>query len=246
MLSLPLVDVLKNRGISDLDRFLAPSSWSDLPSPFELEEMEPAVTQILHAIRSQRPMTIVGDYDCDGVLSTAILETTLRRLGAQPTVYLPHRNEGYGLSNEVVHRFSTHGTGLLITIDNGINAAGPVRLAQRLGIGVVIVDHHHIETRAEATAVWSEHFCASGIAVLLSGALLETAGTSKIGDFLAGLSRLAAIASIELGVDQLFRLVGIGLSNFQSSEEPPLFSGGDEESGREALANLPALDEESV
>ena len=196
MLSLPLVDVLKNRGISDLDRFLAPSTWSDLPSPFELEGMARAVTQILHAIRSQRPIAVVGDYDCDGVLSTAILAATLRRLGAQPTVYLPHRDEGYGLSNEVVHRFSTHGTGLLITIDNGINAAGPVRLARRLGIGVVIVDHHHIETRAEANAVWSEHFCAAGIAVLLSWALLENAGASEIGCFLAGLSRLAAIASI--------------------------------------------------
>ena len=140
-------------------------------------------------------MSIVGDYDCDGVLSTAILEATLSRLGAQPTVYLPHRDEGYGLRNEVVHRFSTHGTGLLITIDNGINAAGPVRLAQRLGIGVVIVDHHHIETRAEATAVWSEHFCAAGTTVLLSWALLETAGASEIDCFLAGLSRLAAIAS---------------------------------------------------
>jgi single-stranded-DNA-specific exonuclease len=147
MLSLPLVDVLKNRGICDLDRFLAPSSWSDMPSPFELEGMEPAVKQILQAMRSKRPITVVGDYDCDGVLSTAILEATLRRLGAQTTVYLPHRDEGYGLSNKVVHRFSTHGTGLLIAIDNGINAAGPVRLAQRLGIGVVIVDHHHIESQ---------------------------------------------------------------------------------------------------
>ena len=54
-------------------------------------------------------MTIVGDYDCDGVLSTAILEATLRRLGAQPTVYLPHRDEGYGLSNAVVHRANCHG-----------------------------------------------------------------------------------------------------------------------------------------
>ena len=53
MLSLPLVDVLKNRGISDLDRFLAPPSWSDMPSPFELEGIEPTVTQILHAIRPQ-------------------------------------------------------------------------------------------------------------------------------------------------------------------------------------------------
>ncbi|WP_125486960.1 DHH family phosphoesterase [Edaphobacter aggregans] len=131
MLTLPFVDVLKNRGISDLDRFLVPSSWSDLPSPFDIEEIKPAVTQILHAIRSQRPIAIVGDSDCDGVLSTAILEATLRRLGAQPAVYLPHRDEGYGLSNEVVHRFSIDGTGLLITIDNGINAAGPVRLARR-------------------------------------------------------------------------------------------------------------------
>jgi single-stranded-DNA-specific exonuclease len=160
MLSLPLVDVPKNRGINDLDRFLAPSSWSDLPSPFELEEMKPAVTQILHAIRSQRQMTIVGDYDCDGVLSTAILEATLRRLGAQPTVDLPHRDEGYGLSNEVVHRFSTHGTGLLITIDNGINAAGPVRLAQRLGIGVTLF---------EKPAVFANMFVSPGLKTGFSG-----------------------------------------------------------------------------
>jgi hypothetical protein len=63
----------------------------------------------LHAIRSHRPIAIVGDYDCDGVLSTAILEATLCRLGAQPTVYLPHRDEGYGLTNEVVHRATCHG-----------------------------------------------------------------------------------------------------------------------------------------
>jgi single-stranded-DNA-specific exonuclease len=109
MLSLPLVDVLKNRGISDLDRFLAPSSWSDMPSPFDLEGIGPAVTLILHAIRTQRPMTIVGDYDCDGVLSAAILEATLPRLGVQRTVYLPHRDEGCGLSNEVVHRANYQG-----------------------------------------------------------------------------------------------------------------------------------------
>ena len=109
MVSLPLIAVLKNRDISDLDRFLAPTSWSDMPSLFELDGMELAVTQILHAISSQRPMSIVGDYDCDGVLSTAILEATLRRLGAQPTVYLPHRDEGNHLSKELVHRANCHG-----------------------------------------------------------------------------------------------------------------------------------------
>ena len=78
MLSLPLVDVLKNRGISDLDRFLAPPSWSDMPSPFELDGMKPAVIQIFHAIRSLRPIAVIGDYDCDGVLSTEIGRASCR------------------------------------------------------------------------------------------------------------------------------------------------------------------------
>jgi len=194
----PLVDVLKHRGIDDPDQFLAPSVWDDLPSPFLIEGMAQAVARILTAVQSQQQLAIFGDYDCDGVLSTAILQATLRRLGAEPLVYLPHRDEGYGLTNDAVHYFSKASTSLVITIDNGINAMGPIYLARRLGLDTVVVDHHHIETRADATIVWSNRCCAAGLGVLLSWALLERASvpTREMMPFLGSLCRLAAIASI--------------------------------------------------
>ena len=65
--------------------------------------------------------------------------------------YLPHRDEGYGLSSPTVHHFSCSGTDLLITVDNGINARAAVRLAQKLGIDVVVIDHHRIQEQAETT-----------------------------------------------------------------------------------------------
>ena len=74
----------------------------------------------------------LGDYDCDGVLGTHILRSVLTGLGAEPRVYLPHRDEGYGLSSPAVHHFSCSGTELLITVDNGINARTAVHLAQWL------------------------------------------------------------------------------------------------------------------
>ena len=128
----------------------------------------------------------------------AILQATLRKLGAEPLVYLPHRDEGYGLTSGVVHHFSKAAAGLIITTDNGINARGPVHLAGRLGMEIVVVDHHHIETRADTAAVWSTGYCAAGLGVLLSWALLERSGIpfAQALPFLRSLSRLAAIASI--------------------------------------------------
>lgn len=194
----PLADVLKHRGVADPERFVSPSRWSDMPSPFHLEGMKEAVAFILAAVRSQQRIRVYGDYDCDGVLSTAILEATLRKLGVEPVVYLPHRDEGYGFSEAAVHHFSRGGTDLILTIDNGINAAGPIRLAKRLGMDVIVIDHHYIETRADAPAVWSPKFCAAGLGLMLCWALLESAGTGaeETSRFLAGMSRLAAIASI--------------------------------------------------
>ena len=194
----PLVDVLQHRGIDDPHQYLAPAVWSDLPSPFLIDGMEEAVAKILASVRSRRKLAIFGDYDCDGVLSTAILQATLRKLGAEPLVYLPHRDDGYGLTNGVVHHFSKAAAGLIITIDNGINARGPVCLAGRLGLDIVVVDHHHVETRADATAVWSTGYCAAGLGVLLSWALLERSGLpfAQLLPFFSSLCRLAAIASI--------------------------------------------------
>jgi single-stranded-DNA-specific exonuclease len=187
-----------HRGIDDPEHFLAPSKWSDMPSPFHMEGIGQAIALILKAVRSQQRIAVFGDYDCDGVLATAILQATLRKLGIQPAVYLPNRDEGYGFTNEAVHRFSRSGIDLVITIDNGINSVGPVQLARRLAMDVVVVDHHHIETRADAAAVWSDKYCAAALGVMLCWALLESVHLpqDEVTIFLNSLSRLAAIASI--------------------------------------------------
>lgn len=223
----PILEVLTRRGIEDPQSFLEAPVWTDLPEPSSIEGVDEAVALVLLAVSSKARITIFGDYDCDGALSSAILDASLRRLGATPSVYLPHREEGYGLNEAAVHRFSRSGTQLLITIDNGINAAGPVHLAQRLGMKVLVIDHHHIETRAMAPAVWSDHFCAAGLAFMVGTALLRAShlpsGVRNV--FLASLSRLAAIASIADCVPLLGptrTLTRLGLSELSST--PPCWA----------------------
>ena len=194
----PLVEVLAGRGIEDIDTFLKVPSWNDLPDPFLIPSMERATARVLCAVRQRERITIHGDYDCDGVLGTHILRGVLTGLGASPGTYLPHRDEGYGLSSATVHRFSCSGTDLLITVDNGINARAAVRLAQRLGIDVLAIDHHRIHEQAETTAVWSDAFCGAGLAALFAWALALKAGwnDTKVERLLSGCSQYAAIASI--------------------------------------------------
>ena len=194
----PLVEVLGGRGIEDIDAFLKVPSWHDLPDPFGIPSMEKAAARVLCAVRRCERITIHGDYDCDGVLGAHILCSVLTGLGAAPRIYLPHRDEGYGLSSPTVHHFSCSGTDLLITVDNGINARAAVRLAQRLGIDVVVIDHHRIQEQAETTAVWSDGFCGAGLAAMFAWALALKAGwnDTKVERLLLGCSQYAAIASI--------------------------------------------------
>jgi single-stranded-DNA-specific exonuclease len=194
----PLLEVLAGRGIEDIDAFLKVPSWHDLPDPFSIPSMEKAAARVLCAVRNRERIAIHGDYDCDGVLGAHILRSVLTGLGAAARTYLPHRDEGYGLSSPTVHHFSSSGTDLLITVDNGINARAAVRLAQRLGIDVVVIDHHRIQEQAETTAVWSDGFCGAGLAAMFAWALALKAGwnDAKVEHLLSGCSPYAAIASI--------------------------------------------------
>jgi len=194
----PLLEVLAGRGIEDIDAFLKVPSWNDLPDPFSISLIEKAAARVLCAVRDRERISIFGDYDCDGVLGTHILRSVLTGLGAAPRTYLPHRDEGYGLSSPTVHHFSCSGTDLLITVDNGINARAAVRLAQRLGFEVVVIDHHRIQEQAETTAVWSDAFCGAGLAAMFAWALALKAGwnDTKVERLLSGCSQYAAIASI--------------------------------------------------
>jgi len=194
----PLLEVLAGRGIEDIDAFLKVPSWNDLPDPFSIPSMEKATARVLGAVQRRERITIHGDYDCDGILGAHILRSVLTSLGAAPRTYLPHRDEGYGLSSPIVHRFSCTGTDLLITVDNGINARAAVRLAQRLGIDVVVIDHHRIQEQAETTAVWSDAYCGAGLAAMFAWALALKAGWNEVKaeHLLSRCSPYAAIASI--------------------------------------------------
>jgi single-stranded-DNA-specific exonuclease len=194
----PLLEVLAGRGIEDIDAFLKVPSWNDLLDPFSIPSMEKATARVLRGIREGERITIFGDYDCDGILGAHILRSALTGLGATPKTYLPHRDEGYGLSSSAIHQFSGRGTDLLITVDNGINARAAVHLAQRLGIDVVVIDHHRIQEHTEATAVWSDAFCGAGLAAMFAWALALKVGWNdrKVERLLSGCSQYAAIASI--------------------------------------------------
>jgi single-stranded-DNA-specific exonuclease len=107
----PLLEVLAGRGIEDIDAFLQVPTWNDLPDPFSIPSMEKATARVLGAIRNRERITIFGDYDCDGLLGAHILCSVLSALGVPARTFLPHRDEGYGLSSSTVHRFSCIGTG---------------------------------------------------------------------------------------------------------------------------------------
>jgi len=160
--------------------------------------MTEAVDRVLAAIGDKERIAIFGDYDCDGVLGVHILRVVLSGFGVQPRVYLPHRDEGYGLNAPAVHQFSMAGTDLLITVDNGINARKEVNLAQRLGVDVVVIDHHHIQDQAEGLSVWSPEFCGAGLAALFAWALTLRAGWKgqRLEHLLRAVGQYAAIASI--------------------------------------------------
>ena len=194
----PLLDVLIARGIEDIDSFIRFPSWNDLPDPESIPGMTDAVDRVLIAARDKKRIAIFGDYDCDGVLGTHILRSVLASLGVRARAYLPHRNEGYGLSTCAVHKFSLCGTDLLITVDNGINAQREILLAQRLGVDVIVIDHHRIQEQANTLAVWSQEFCGAGLAAMFAMELALRAGwkDERVERVQAAMSQYAALASV--------------------------------------------------
>lgn len=134
--------------------FLSPK-LTDLIAPERMHGIPTAAEHIQAAIESGKKISIYGDYDVDGITSTAILWHLLKMLGAQIDFYIPHRvDEGYGLNADAVRQLADNGTELMITVDCGITGVEEVRLAHELGIEVIITDHHEPgETLPEAEAI---------------------------------------------------------------------------------------------
>ena len=151
--------LLVARGFTD--EFLVESFLydTDICDPFILPDMEKACERIKSAIDEGEKITIFGDYDADGVTSTALLYSYLSGAGANVDYYVPDRaGEGYGMSISAVEALKERGTSLIITVDNGISAIEEIQKAKELNIDVVVTDHHQAgEVLPDAVAVVDPH-----------------------------------------------------------------------------------------
>lgn len=142
----PLVSrLLVSRGYrtaGEAKDFLEPGVQA-LHDPYLLRGMEAAVARIRQAIETGERIRVYGDYDADGVTSTALLHRLFTRLGASFDTYIPHRSrEGYGLNLPAIDAAAAAGVKLIVTVDNGISAVEQIAYASTLGIDVVVTDHH--------------------------------------------------------------------------------------------------------
>ena len=138
--------ILAGRGISgeaEVKRFLNPSIKEYMPNPSVLTDMDAAARIIADAVQRREKIAIYGDYDVDGITSTAIFVKYLRAINADVIWHLPTREgEGYGLNNEAIEEIANSGVRLLITVDCGISGVGEVAHARARNLRVVITDHH--------------------------------------------------------------------------------------------------------
>ena len=147
--------LLLSRGIESEDEVLSfCSEETVLCDPFDLLDMDKAVEAIGEAIENGEKITVYGDYDADGVTSTAVMFTFLEMQGADVDYYIPDRNsEGYGMNLDAIRKIAQSGTKLIVTVDNGISAIEESELIYSLGMRLVITDHHKVPDelpRAEA------------------------------------------------------------------------------------------------
>lgn len=143
-----LTQVLLNRGLESVEAaqfFLHPET-AILPLPVhEFPDLAVALELLETAIEQQYPIAICGDYDADGMTSTALLLRALRYLGAKVSYAIPSRmQEGYGINQRIVEEFHQEGVRLILTVDNGIAAPVPIARARELGMQVIVTDHHDI------------------------------------------------------------------------------------------------------
>ena len=142
----PLVAVLQRRGVQsevELTTLLQPDPAPEAKAHFP--DLEIAVERLLQACREGQALAVCGDYDADGMTSTALLVGVLSRLGAKPQAAIPSRqSEGYGLNASMVERLAEQNIRLLVTVDNGISAREALERAEALGLEVIVTDHHTI------------------------------------------------------------------------------------------------------
>jgi single-stranded-DNA-specific exonuclease len=241
-LPLVLAELLVARGVtqaSEAFAFLNPEI-AHLHDPFLMLGMDCAVERLNRAIEAQEPILLYGDYDVDGTTAVVLLKTAIEMLGGVARFHVPHRlRDGYGLQSSVLEEAHAEGVRLVITVDTGMRAFAEAETARRLGLDLIITDHHLLEAGdavPHALAIlnpnqpecrYPEKFlCGAAIAMKLAQALLARRSPDRTREkTLPSFLKMAAIATIAdavplkgenrviaaLGLKELRRPAGVGL-----------------------------------
>jgi single-stranded-DNA-specific exonuclease len=236
-----LARLLLMRGIQDASsaqRYLAPS-LADLHSPYLMAGMQAAVERLDAAIERKEGILIYGDYDVDGTTAIVILKTAIELSGGCADFHVPHRiREGYGMKDDVIERAAAAGIRLIISVDTGIRAFAAAETAARLGVDLIVTDHHLPGGEGVPVALSvlnpnqagceypCKSLCGAGVAFKLAQALMgkRLAGRDQ-SRLLMSFMKMVAIATIadavpltgenrvftKLGLDALRRVVNPGL-----------------------------------
>ncbi len=224
-----LAQVLLNRGIenpTDAGIYLTPDT-AYLPPPLEeFADLAKALDILSQAIATSTPIAICGDYDADGMTSTALLLRALRWLGAKVDYAIPSRmQDGYGINRRLVAEFATQGVGIVLTVDNGIAAYDAIAHAKELGLTVIITDHHDVPDKLPpADAILNPKLIAEtspyrgiagvGVAYILAISLAQQLGKHRgLTKSLLELLTLGTIADLAplTGVNRRWLRRGLGL-----------------------------------
>jgi len=236
-----LAPLLVRRGITDSEsaqHFLSPS-LSHLNPPEQMMGLSAAVERLDAAIERKEPILIYGDYDVDGTMAVIILKTAIELCGGSADFHVPHRiREGYDMRDDVIERAAAAGIRLIISVDMGIRAFAPAETAHRLGIDLIVTDHHlpgpdgvpkaHavVNPNQKGCEYPYKQLCGAGVAFKLAQGLLQRRLTNKDQSrLLLSFMKVVAIATIadavpltgenrvfaSLGLDALRRAVNPGL-----------------------------------
>jgi len=237
-----LAELLVSRGITQAAQahaFLNPEA-SLLNDPFLMLGMTIAVERLERAIAAREPVLLYGDYDVDGTTAVVLLKTAIEMLGGEARFHVPHRlREGYGLQSSVLEAAHADGVRLVITVDTGMRAFAEAETARKLGLDLIITDHHLTkadDSVPDALAILNPNqagcgypeksLCGAAIALKLAQAVLERRDLARTRDkTLPSFLKMAAIATIAdavplqgenrviaaLGLSELRRPAGAGL-----------------------------------
>jgi len=223
-----IAQLLYNRGLSEpsqVELFIAADSRL-LGDPFLLPDIPQAVARIYRALLSAESIAIYGDFDADGITGTALLVQGLSQLGAKAIPYIPHRlTEGYGLKTAALENLRQQGISLVITVDCGITAVSEVKKAKKMGLDIIVTDHHTpTEVIPKAAAVINpklpsaypfHELAGVGVAFKLLQALFQSIGKEAQLHNLIDLAALGTIADMTplLGENRYLVKEGLKLIN---------------------------------